>query len=246
MNTKVKRTIVELARANPTQEICGLIVRNETSIWVQPCENITREEEGKEGTFEIDPQQYITSSARGKVCGIYHSHPKGPAAFSEEDLKVAREIELPSHVYSVEVGDWATYIPEGYEVPLTGVHWIWGEADCFSTVQIYYRQKLGIYLGDYDRDETFKDADPEAIVRHIEVEGFRNLGADASLVLPHDVLLFATPGHRFPHHLGVYTELNHLLHHPYGVCSREEDLDGCILARLTGVLRYVKGPLKVR
>jgi proteasome lid subunit RPN8/RPN11 len=246
MNTRVKQTITSLACATPECEVCGFIVRGEGAVWVHPCENVSHEEDGQGATFEIDPQQYISANEKGRVCAMYHSHPKGHASFSEADLEVAREMELPSHVYAVEDGSWATYIPEGYEVPLTGTLFAWGEADCYETVRVYYRQKLGVYIGDYDRDETFREAAPDAILKHIEAEGFSNLGVDVAVAREHDVLLFDTPGHRFPHHLGVCLTGNRFLHHPYGGLSRVDDLNGHLLKRLLGVLRYVKGPLRLR
>ena len=238
MNTKVKHSIEAFALASPNQEVCGFIVCAPPEVLVHPCANISKDADGQEQTFEIDPQEYISACGRGKVVGLYHSHPHGTAAFSEEDLKVARELELPSHVFAVEDKQWEHYIPDGYIVQLTGVPFTWGIADCLETVRLYYRQKLGVYLGDYDRDETFKEAAPDAILQHVESEGFINLGVDISLAREHDVLLFDTPGHRYPHHLGVYIGGNRLLHHPYGALSRIDDLDGHLLARLLGVLRY--------
>lgn len=241
MNTKVKAEIISLARATPTREVCGFIVCAPPHVLVHPCQNISRDEDGHEHTFEIDPQDYIAATARGRVCGLYHSHPSGTASFSDEDLKVARELEIPSHVYAVEDGSWASFTPEGYHVPLTGMGFAWGEADCFATIRLYYRQELGVHIGDYDRDETFRVSAPDAITKHIADEGFVNLGVDPSVIKAHDVLLFETPGHRYPHHLAVYMGGNRILHHPYGALSRIDDLDGALLKRLLGVLRYGGG-----
>lgn len=243
MNTKVKQAIIAYARAEPAREVCGLIVCEPPSVIAYPCANVSRDEDGQGSTFEIDPQEYIAACGRGRVVGLYHSHPTGPATFSEEDLKVAREMEIPTYVYAVEDGGWASFVPEGYHVPLIGSAFAWGVADCYETVRLYYRQTLGIHLGDYDRDETFREAAPEAILQHIAAEGFTCVGTDASAIRPHDALVFSTPGHRYPHHLAVYLGGNRILHHPYGALSRVDDLEGTYLARLLSVLRYVKGPL---
>lgn len=245
MNTKVKNEIISLARADPAHEVCGLIVCAPPQVLVHPCTNISRDEDGQEHTFEIDSQEYISACARGKVCGIYHSHPHGPVAFSQADIEVADAMELPSHLYVTDADAWITYIPRGYTVPLTGQEFTWGTQDCYETVRIYYRQKLGIYLGDYDRDENFRDAAPDAILKHISSEGFINLGRDLSVIQEHDVLLFDTPGHRYPHHLGIYTGgSNRFLHHPFGALSRIDDLDQHYLNRLLSVLRYGRTALK--
>lgn len=243
MNTKAKNTIISLARAESEKEVCGFIISAPPEVLIHPCVNVSRDEDGIERTFEINPNEYVLASGKGKVCGLYHSHPHGPPAFSETDLIVAKEMELPSYLFTVDSNAWMVYIPETYTVSLTGSDFTWGIADCYELIRIYYRQKLNVYLADYDRDENFRSASPDAITKHISCEGFIDLGSDISVAREHDVLLFDTPGHRFPHHLGVYVGGNRLLHHPYGGLSRIDDLTGHLLVRLLGVLRYGKGPL---
>lgn len=243
MHTKVKQTIVALANANPDEEVCGLLYKTDSSLEVYPCRNVTKDEEGAARTFEIDCQEYIAASHLGRVCGVYHSHARSGAgaAFSEEDLAAAKEIGLPFYLYSVATQGWTSYIPPSYEVPLIGRPWIWGADDCYETVRIYYRQKLGIYLGDYDRDETFEQAEASAIVQHVKAEGFVWLPKGEPLQ-DNDVLLFKTPGTAYPHHLAVLTGRNVVLHHPRSKLSCHEQLNGKWLKRLEGVLRYVGKP----
>ena len=216
LNTKIKNEIISLARADPMREVCGFIVCAPPKVMIHPCSNISRDEDGHEHTFEIDSQEYIFACACGKVCGIYHSHPHGPIAFSKTDIDVADAMELPNYLYVTDADVWITYIPSSYTVPLTGLDFAWGTYDCYELVRTYYRQKLGVYLSDYDRDETFRDAAPDAILKHISSEGFIDLGYDLSVIQEHDILLFDTPGHRYPHHLGIYVKGNRFLHHPFG------------------------------
>jgi proteasome lid subunit RPN8/RPN11 len=243
MHTRIKQTIISLAKANPSEEVCGFIYLTASSVEVYPCRNVTQDEAGPARTFEIDPQEYIAASHLGSIIGIYHSHSLGGsgAAFSEEDLEVAREMELPFYLYSVEADAWASYIPPSYRVPLSGRMWQWGVNDCYETVRIYFRQERGVYLSDYDRDETFEHSGESAITQYIKGEGFEWL-PKGSPYQKDDVLLFKTPGSAYPHHLAVFLGRSQVLHHPRGELSRVEPLNGNWLKRVAGVLRYVGKP----
>jgi proteasome lid subunit RPN8/RPN11 len=236
VNTHVKRAIIAAARATPSEEICGLIYHTATEVLTYPCVNVTAE--ARTEAFEIDPQAYIAARGLGRVCGVYHSHPEGAAAFSEADLEVAEELALPYHLYATTTDEWATYVPRSYHVDPVGLPFIWGQWDCLEAVRLHYRQECGVYLTDYPRDETFRAAHPRAILDHIEDEGFVNLGADPSAAQAGDVLLFNSGGQQYPHHLAVYMGRMRMLHHPYGVLSRIDDLDERGLRRVAGVLRY--------
>lgn len=236
MNTRIKNAISHLARENPSEEVCGFIYCTDTDAAIHPCRNIA---EDRTVAFEIDPQDYIAARSLGRLYGVYHSHPVGGAVFSPDDLDTANELALPFYVYAILTGEWAAYVPPSYTVPPTTVSWIWGLADCFSTVQHHYRQVLGIHLTDHDRDETFATTHPRAILDHIESDGFINLGPDVSLAREHDVLLFSSD-HHYPHHLAICLGHSRILHHPRGHLSRIDDLDGKWLKALVGVLRYAR------
>lgn len=234
MNTRIKRAIIEHALSHPTEEVCGLIYCNAEGVFAHHCQNVSTE--GKAHTFEIAAQDYATVAGAGKVCGIYHSHPSG-AAFSEEDLLVAREMELPMHLYAVAEQAWLSYVPPTYHVDPVGNEWNWGQFDCYEAVRIYYRQKRGVHMADYDRDESFENAEESAIVKYIAAEGFDYVPKQEPILVD-DVLLFKTTGRGYPHHLAVLTGPNQMLHHPRGHLSRIDSLDGYWLRRLVGVLRY--------
>lgn len=239
MNTRVKADIIAHAHAVPTEEVCGLIYHTDASVHAYPCRNVSPEPRAE--SFEIDPADYAAVSALGRVCGIYHgglTHTN--EGFSEEDLATAREMCLPMYLYTAS-GQWVSYVPPTYHVELSGRPFIWGEADCFSVVRDYYRQKRGVYLGDYDRDETFEHAAESAIVQHIAAEGFSYVPKDG-VILVDDVLLFRTPGSSYPHHLAVVVGPNQILHHRRQQLSGVDALDGAWLRRLAGVLRYTGKP----
>ncbi len=115
--------------------------------------------------------------------------------------------------------------------------WAWGEADCLETVRLHYRQTRGVYITDYDRDETFQQYSGDIIARHVTEEGFSYVDRGAP-VLTDDVLLFSKAGAPHAHHMGVLVGPNRLLHHPRGQLSRIDALDATDMRRLVGVLRY--------
>lgn len=237
MNTRTKNEIIQLAKDNSTEEICGFICVNEGKSIVYPCKNVSRENLGE--NFTIDPQDYIEATHVGRIVGIYHSHPTGAASFSEADLSLAEEMELPLFLYAVETNEWTSFVPKNYELPLSGLPFNWGNFDCYELIRIYFRQIHGIYLTDYDRDETFENAEKSAITQYIEKEGFYWVPGNGP-IKEHDVLLFKTPGTAYPHHLGVFLGKQRALHHPLGALSRIDTLNEKWLKRLAGVLRCAK------
>lgn len=236
MNTRVKQDIVNHARAMPGEEVCGFIYQAEDGVHAFPCRNVAPE--ARHECFEIDPADYVTVHGMGRVCGLYHggmTHTN--EGFSEEDLAVAGEMVLPSYLYCGPSDKWARYIPPTYHVDPIGRMWAWGEADCYSTVELHYRQKRAVYMGDYDRDESFERATEPIIMRHVTEEGFVAVDPAAPIVND-DVLLFRTPGCAYPQHLAVVVGPNQMLHHPRNQLSRVDPVDGPWLRRLAGVFRY--------
>ena len=238
MNTKVKQAAIDHALASPKEEVCGLIYHTLDSLHAYPCENVSKDSDaGRAGSFEIDPQDYATVAQMGRVCGVYHSHIEDPAAFSEEDILTARELAVPFYLYSLEDNQWISYIPDSYMVNPIGRPWIWGFGDCYETIRTYYRQNKRIYLTDYDRDESFENAEASAITKYIVPEGFSYV-LDLKNIQQDDVLLFNTAGTVYPHHLAVFIGSSRMLHHPLNCLSTIEPLTGAWLRRLVGVLRY--------
>lgn len=245
MNTRVKQSIIQFALAAPDVEVCGFIYQTDGGVHAYPCPNVTKDEEGTARTFEISPDAYTEAARLGRICAIYHSHSRGGAhGFSEEDLGLAQEMCLPLHLYVVDTGEWLSYTPPTYVVPLTGQSFAWGEADCYELVRTYYRQERGVYLTDYERDETFERAASSAITQYIASEGFSPVPIGDAGPREGDVLLFTTPGSSYPHHLAIYIGQQRMLHHPLGGLSRTDQLDGKGLKRLSQVLRYT-GPTTV-
>ncbi|MGM0412177.1 MAG: Mov34/MPN/PAD-1 family protein [Pseudomonadota bacterium] len=90
--TQLLEAVLERARAEPGQEICGLLVRDGEGGWHHwPVTNVHR---SPERAFRMDPAEQIAAfrTLRERAWGlgaIYHSHPDGEAEPSETDAAEA-------------------------------------------------------------------------------------------------------------------------------------------------------------
>lgn len=234
MHLKIKQQIADLAKQNPTQEICGLIYLTFNDIFIYPCENVTVEDPAN--NFEISSDDFIKCVQLGKICGIYHSHTTGTAAFSEEDLATADESCFPIYVYAVEDDTWSKYIPKSYVLPLEGRNFCWGENDCFSSIEIYYRQVLGIYIKDFDRDETWQQ-NPSDFVRSQVYENEFEIVSDLGVIKLHDILVFSNQ-YGIAKHFAVFIGNSRVLHHYSNRLSTIDFLSSLSNNRLTYIIRH--------
>lgn len=236
MNTEIKNQIESLANKNSNEEICGFIYHNMTDIFIYPCENISLD---KKNNFEISADDYLKCLKLGKILAIYHSHPDTDQAqngFSKEDLETADEIEIPMRMYSVRYKEWHEYIPKGYNLPLIGEPFLWGEKDCFGLIRTFLRQEKGIYLNDYPRDKNFQHSDNNQILENIEKENYYSIGSTA-LLKKHDILLFNS-GRANVQHMAVFMGNSRILHHPLNSLSIIDIFNDKWQQRLQHVLRH--------
>ncbi len=236
MHTRVKADILALARANPTEEVCGFIHSDALGrATVMPCTNIDRT---PTEAFEIDVQDHIRALHIGpQLFGVYHSHPGDPSGLSPADLAYAEELGLPLYGVNTRDGSWMDYTPPTYRAPLEGRPWSLGFADCWEVPRLYYRQQLNIHLSDYDRDESMSHEDAGTILANYTREGFAQLASDPSILRPHDILMFKT-SRALPQHFAVFRGDSRILHHVEGATSRTELLTDRWASRLFCVFRH--------
>lgn len=92
MTLLLKQQILQLARANPEQEVCGLIAGTGNRFTgIYPVSNVA---EDPAVGFLLDPQEQIAAMRdmrhKGQeLLGIYHSHPHTTAEPSAADLRLA-------------------------------------------------------------------------------------------------------------------------------------------------------------
>lgn len=241
MNTRIKNLIELTAKEKPNEEVCGFIFHNLNSLNFFPCTNIAKD---KSMEFEISSDDYITCTKLGKILAIYHSHtaqsPYG-ANLTPNDIELAEVMELPVRVFSLAENKWGEYIPKEYKIPLVGEPFIWGEKDCFGLVRTFLRQEKGIYINDYDRDDSFQSSTNNQILDNIENEGYKDVGSTA-LLKKHDVLLFNS-GRVNIQHMAIYMGNSRILHHPLNMLSNIEIMNQKWHDRLRYVFRH-KNELK--
>lgn len=220
---------------NSTVEVCGLAVqRGDGSVVLQQCGNVSA---SPFDSFEIGTEDHIKAARTGRTLWAYHSHPRGPGAFSEADLESAEETGLIQWMRDGTTGRWHEHIPATHPcAPLEGRPFVWGEADCYSLIRDYYRTHHRIALTDYPRDEDSPWATLGAMVMDgIAREGFTQLPAGA-LLRKHDILIFRTNGS--PQHFAIFTGNSTVLHHPMGALSRKDQFNAAWQRRLHCVARY--------
>lgn len=66
-------TIKKICLKDKEREICGLIVENNKKLQIVECENIAPQ---FDSFFEIHYTDFIKAESRGRVVGMYHSHPE--------------------------------------------------------------------------------------------------------------------------------------------------------------------------
>lgn len=238
MHTQIKREIIGLAIANPTEEVCGFIWHDREKAHVLPCRNVAQNPTEE---FEIGVEDQILLAGLGAPLGIYHSHPS-TAAFSPEDLEYAQETAVPHYLYSVPDQQWHEYVPPSYDEPLEGQPFVLGFKDCYSIVRDYYRHHLGRHLRDYDRDESFVHEEQGVIMENFEREGFEF--SSLATIQIHDLILFKSDK-ALPQHFGIFVGNSRFLHHSRGMLSRVELLTDHWFDRLLHVFHPKPGLISV-
>lgn len=258
MLTSCKQKVIELAEANKDEEICGFFIYRMDSSYeggamgvleVFACENISQD---KKNHFEISPEDYLRAQSVGTICGLYHSHPGNEESFSGDDIDSIEEVGVPLYLYTVETKRWQEYVPPTYlfDKKYTNIPFVWGVHDCYGMLRIYYREEMGLFLKDYDRDDLFGcgSSGKLLVFNNIQNEGFEIISSRPNLdvlkMRQNDALIFDTRGchetrnDNEPIHFGIYVGNNRFLHHPLGRPSLTQTLDNQWIKRIICICRY--------
>lgn len=241
MNTRIKKEIEELAKANSNEEVCGFIYADISgNPLIYKCKNIA---EDKTKEFLIDHDDYLAvySLSNQLILGVYHSHPAS-SGFSEADLESAEESCLPFYLYDIQADKWHEYIPSTYDSPTDCLRFVMGFQDCYGLVRNFFRKNYNCYLSDYDRDESFCHEEQCVIMNSFEKEGFYKV--DLNDIQIGDLILFKSDK-ALPQHFGILVEPQIMLHHPRNGLSRKESITGRWISRIVCVLRIKKHLIQV-
>lgn len=234
MHTPTKLAAISYFKAFPAQEACGLIVVTPMLVpQFIPCLNVA---DNPRETFAISRDDYLNAARGNKVIGVCHSHIDSPT-FSEADVNAANEYCLPLYMYHLPTDAWKEFVPTTHHVPFEGRDFVWGISDCYSLFRDFHRAR-GIYVGDYDRDETSTNLGA-LVVANFAREGFVQRPGVTQFQI-NDTLVFRTNGS--PQHMAMFIGNSKVLHHPRGALSRVDTLNTAWRSRLHGSF-YYRGPV---
>jgi proteasome lid subunit RPN8/RPN11 len=103
LNKRILQDIKEYARLYPSQETCGLVVREGEELSFVRCNN---KHPGPESGFVISTQKFLSYE---RVEYIYHSHPKSSSMPSEVDRNYSDELMVPFLIYSLPDDNFTLY-----------------------------------------------------------------------------------------------------------------------------------------
>jgi len=225
-NAIYAHVITELPR-----EGCGVLHVVDGQTLFHACRNIA------EGTdnFAIHPEDYAAAESMGEIVGIVHSHPNGPAEFSQADRVACEASGLPWYLVTCPEEAWAYMEPSGYIAPLVGRVWAHGVLDCYSIIRDWYKQERGITLPDFERHDDWWHKGGNLYVENFSKAGFERVfdGPQVGDVLLMQVLA------KVPNHAAVYIGDNKILHHLHGRLSCRDVIGGYWSKNTTHILRYV-------
>ena len=108
MDKKIEKLLITHANIDNKKECCGFIVLdNLKQLIIIPCENTY---EFPSTGFRICPHEFLNIKKRYEIVCMYHSHPIGPAEFSQKDLDQADELCSPICVYSIQENNCRKYL----------------------------------------------------------------------------------------------------------------------------------------
>lgn len=222
MRKKTVDAIKKHVIAKYPDEACGFIVKDGKAEKFIPVEN-TSTTPSKH--FKIAPEAYAAIEEKYPIMAIVHSHPDESAQPSAADRVICEASGLPWVIVSVykdavedevKVWDIVELVPEGYKAPLEGRPFFHGVLDCYTLIQDYYKEKLGITLPYFEReDKWWNKKDGESLyLKWFKEAGFEQV-VDGTLK-EHDVIFMEIGTKCGPNHAGVYLGDNIMLHHFYG------------------------------
>jgi len=212
------------------REACGLIISagSGDSEFYFACHNLA---ETPSEHFVLDPQDYADAEDIGKIVGIVHSHPNTAARPSQSDLVGCETSGLPWHILAVfkdsdhpepQVVAVHSFEPTGYKAPLVGRSYAFGVLDCYSMMQDYYREELGVTLIDIPRRDLWWEHGGDMYMENFERAGFVPISEAEQ---KGDLILMQI---RAPviNHAGIYIGEGKMLHHLYNRLSSIEVYGG--------------------
>lgn len=260
LTVPIKQTIAKYARQHPTEEVCGLILKNDTVVAV---DNILPEGDINDTEIRSRHNDFLMPSdtlpaMKNEIRAVFHSHwrESSPALLTAEDINVSRILGIPYAIYHVDFDQWDLWDPNGlHPWPLfqkhtdpshidfyTGWAWSWGRADCLTVLRSYYKGILNHDIQDFQRtvsvdefQQRLNDGTWNMYEENLGCQGLVKIYEGETSRFPlqlHDVILMRLQS-KIPHHVGIIVNTS-----PYEMLHHLEP------GRLSEVVSY--GPARMR
>ena len=171
MDSCLIKELQKIADAKPHIEQCGVIEGGD--IYILP--NV---HENPEEHFQLSPEDVVGYGKKNII--VWHTHTfYGLTQLSVQDVIAAKFWGKPILMVRAKSKEVDFYDPKK-TLPYVGRSFRYAHRNCYTLVQDFYRQELDIVLRDYFPDhphEFFSEA-PSKFLRHVEQEGFRQVGTD--------------------------------------------------------------------
>lgn len=190
--------IIEIAEANPTQEVCGYVLGDR----LIQCQNLAD-----------DPKEEFKLSAPDEASCVWHSHVNGTIDFSVADIKASKWESHPYFLYCVGTGR-TQYFDPNYTAPYLGREFHWSWQNCYTLFQDYYRKELQIELPDfYLRSPDSYRYESVGYIEELPRHGFRQLSEDETIARNDVILMYM--GTAIANHIAIMQDPDKgiILHH---------------------------------
>mgnify|MGYP001174497558 FL=1 len=241
LSKEILKEIEGHCKSNPEEESCGIVYKCESTklLKVYKCENTA---EDRRETFRISPIDFLSCREKGEAVCIYHSHPTG-GEMSEYDLMNSSGHSIPYVMFDLESNKF--YYSDDSLVPFLGRKFEYAKADCFSIVEDFYENVLGIKLLVSDTNEkvirTTEEKDFSDSFNIIE-EGLPKVGFKKVLlesfdeIKKYDLLSFKLVNK--PRHVGIAVSKSFFLHQMAERLSCVEFLTDAYKRKVINVWRH--------
>jgi proteasome lid subunit RPN8/RPN11 len=215
LTEELKKRIKIHALSKQTEEVCGVIVRDDRII---ECQNSS---EDKANSFLILPEDINRINNDMEIVGFYHSHiGNHEMEFSMADKVVSEKTNLPSILYYLPSDSFLVYEPMGYEAPYVNRPNLLGVLDCLTLVQDFFKREFNIIIKDPEHpirfsSEIWHESNLNYKNNNTFADFFKSFGfREVSDLKQNDLILMSYGRIKCPIHCAIYLGNNIILHHP--------------------------------
>jgi len=235
-SSKYYEEIIEHAKSNQQEEVCGLIILNkDLSINVKKLKNNS----GKpRECFAISAQDFINNKLKYKILCIYHSHPLTNEEPSRQDILASEELGIPYLIYSLKSNNFFLYYPESY-IPdsLIGRPYIKGLYECTCLLKDYFISELDINITKWNKNYWLTESDKEANKQLNKILNKNLNKIEIKDIKKHDVIVFEVKKEA-RRHVGIYLGDDYFIHQCGNTISRRQILDNRWQSKIKELYRH--------